>query len=156
WLEIDGVFAKSFPVVNSGALLQPSLSLEGDLVEVTREFNRDGRHSVFGSAGLIAGREIVTKQVLPAFRGTYATLGDILVSEKEVPAEYFINGEVDTWAYLKGAKTLERTNKVNGHSYAYSEGGIAFPDHLDKASRTIITGEGGRSPSRFKHVVRTD
>jgi DNA (cytosine-5)-methyltransferase 1 len=26
---------------------------------------------------------------------------------------------------------------------------------LDKPSRTIITGEGGRSPSRFKHAVQT-
>ncbi len=33
---------------------------------------------------------------------------------------------------------------------------MAFPDALDKPSRTIITGEGGSSPSRFKHVVRTE
>ena len=32
---------------------------------------------------------------------------------------------------------------------------MAFPDYLDRASRTIITGEGGPGPSRFKHVVRT-
>jgi DNA (cytosine-5)-methyltransferase 1 len=37
----------------------------------------------------------------------------------------------------------------------FSEGGMAFPDSLDQPSRTIITGEGGSSPSRFKHVVRT-
>lgn len=37
----------------------------------------------------------------------------------------------------------------------YSEGGMAFPDDLNKPSRTIITGEGGSSPSRFKHIVRT-
>ena len=29
-----------------------------------------------------------------------------------------------------------------------------FPDPLDKPSRTIITGEGGSSPPRFKHVVK--
>lgn len=29
-----------------------------------------------------------------------------------------------------------------------------FPDSLDKASRTIITGEGGSSASRFKHVIK--
>ena len=28
-----------------------------------------------------------------------------------------------------------------------------FPDLLDLPSRTIITSEGGKSPSRFKHVV---
>ena len=33
---------------------------------------------------------------------------------------------------------------------------MIYPDQLDKPSRTIITGEGGRSPSRFKHVIKTD
>ena len=32
---------------------------------------------------------------------------------------------------------------------------MAFPDNLDQPSRTIITGEGGAAPSRFKHVIRT-
>ena len=31
---------------------------------------------------------------------------------------------------------------------------MIFPDALDKPSRTIITGEGGATPSRFKHVVK--
>ncbi|WP_438364183.1 DNA cytosine methyltransferase [Zobellia laminariae] len=47
-----------------------------------------------------------------------------------------------------------RTAKT-GFTYNYSEGGMIFPDALDNASRTIITGEGGKSPSRFKHVVQT-
>jgi DNA (cytosine-5)-methyltransferase 1 len=32
---------------------------------------------------------------------------------------------------------------------------MAFPDSIDKPSRTIITGEGGAAASRFKHVVQT-
>ena len=32
---------------------------------------------------------------------------------------------------------------------------MIYPDPLDKPSRTIITGEGGKSPSRFKHVIKT-
>jgi DNA (cytosine-5)-methyltransferase 1 len=32
---------------------------------------------------------------------------------------------------------------------------MVFPDSLDKPSRTIITGEGGKSASRFKHVIKT-
>jgi len=51
------------------------------------------------------------------------------------------------------AKSFERTNKTTGHTYTYSEGKMSFPDSLDKASRTIITGEGGASASRFKHVI---
>ena len=30
---------------------------------------------------------------------------------------------------------------------------MTFPDDLNKASRTIITSEGGNTPSRFKHVI---
>ncbi len=32
---------------------------------------------------------------------------------------------------------------------------MIFPDPLDKPSRTIVTGEGGKSPSRFKHVIKS-
>lgn len=31
---------------------------------------------------------------------------------------------------------------------------MCFPDALDKASRTIITSEGGATASRFKHVIK--
>lgn len=58
------------------------------------------------------------------------------------------------WEYEKGAKKIERTSK-EGFKYVFSEGGMAFPDSLDKPSRTIITGEGGAAASRFKHVVLT-
>jgi len=58
------------------------------------------------------------------------------------------------WEYLKGGKKEIRKTK-EGFEYNYSEGSMVFPDALDKPSRTIITGEGGKSPSRFKHVVQT-
>ena len=32
---------------------------------------------------------------------------------------------------------------------------MIFPDDQSKPSRTIITSEGGSSPSRFRHVVKT-
>ena len=31
---------------------------------------------------------------------------------------------------------------------------MAFPDPIDRPSRTILTGEGGKGASRFKHVVK--
>ena len=51
----------------------------------------------------------------------------------------------------------ERGSRVakNGHRYAYNEGAIAFPDPLDRPSRTVLTGEGGATPSRFKHIIAT-
>ena len=33
---------------------------------------------------------------------------------------------------------------------------MIFPDSTEKPSRTIITGEGGASPSRFKHVIKVE
>src|SRR5690606_33440142 len=83
-------------------------------------------------------------------------LGNILIPEDDVPKSYFINdSDLDKWYYLKGGKSEQRTNKASGFTYNYSEGPMIFPDPLDKPSRTIITGEGGASPSRFKHVVTT-
>lgn len=38
--------------------------------------------------------------------------------------------------------------------YRYQEGQIAYPDHLDTASRTIITAEIGKSPSRTRHLIK--
>ena len=43
----------------------------------------------------------------------------------------------------------------SGFEYNYAEGAMIFPDDLNKPSRTIITSEGGASPSRFRHVVKT-
>jgi DNA (cytosine-5)-methyltransferase 1 len=79
-----------------------------------------------------------------------------LIDENNVPDEYFIpSSELPKWQFHKGAKSLERVKK-DGTVYSYDEGPVSFPDSLDKPSRTIITGEGGRSPSRFKHVVLTE
>ena len=32
---------------------------------------------------------------------------------------------------------------------------MAFPDLKTNPSRTILTGEGGTTPSRFKHIIKT-
>ena len=75
--------------------------------------------------------------------------------DKDVPEEFYISPqELEKWRKLKGAKKERRTTKT-GYEYSYSEGPVTFPDNLDKASRTIVTGEGGRGASRFKHVVET-
>lgn len=60
--------------------------------------------------------------------------------------------DLPKWSYLKGSKKVVR-QRPNGTVYTYSEGAMTFPDPLDRPSRTIITGEGGASASRFKHVV---
>jgi DNA (cytosine-5)-methyltransferase 1 len=57
---------------------------------------------------------------------------------------------------MVGGMTVELDrDEVSGSSFAYGykEGGMAFPDSLNDAGRTIITSEGGASVSRFKHVI---
>ena len=70
--------------------------------------------------------------------------------------EFFVSEDkLGDWEYLKGGKRIERVSK-SGHSYMYSEGSMAFPDATDKPSRTILTGEGGVTPSRFKHIIQVE
>ena len=100
-------------------------------------------------------RAIITSKVFPKYSGKRTYLKDILLPENKVPEEFYINGSLEKWKYLKGAKKETRFNKKRDFSYKYVEGSMVFPDSLDAPSRTIITGEGGSGPSRFKHVVQT-
>ena len=73
-----------------------------------------------------------------------------------MPAGFFIDSStLPRRTCLKGAKTIDRVS-ASVHSYVYQEGAVAFPDPLDRPSRTVITGEGGAAPSRTKHAVRTE
>ena len=102
-------------------------------------------------------RQVHTFDQKPVYNGVELTLGDILISDLDVPEQFYIpTDEVERWQYAKGSKSEKRINKTTGFEYNYSEGAMAFPDSKEKPSRTIITGEGGASPSRFKHIILTD
>ncbi len=153
----DGVFAKAFPAhAKIGGAT--TFTLEGDLADITERFNNGASRGTgpFGNTGIMVGRQVFTTTVGAEHTGASTTLGDILIPEKDVPVEFIIpERRLKDWAYLKGSKKEQRTNKTSGFAYNYAEGAMAFPDALDKAARTIITGEGGNAPSRFKHVIRT-
>ena len=154
WILFDGVMAKAFPLEQknkSGS----SFKIEGTIKEVSDNFNVKQKNSPFGNTGIMANRQVYTIDTTPVYNGTYMTLGGNIVDESLVPDNFFIPiSDIARWEYEKGAKKIERTSK-EGYKYIFSEGGMSFPDALDRPSRTIITGEGGTSPSRFKHVIRT-
>jgi DNA (cytosine-5)-methyltransferase 1 len=154
WVLHDGVFAEAFPMAPAPA--GPiSFPIAGDLVEITQQFNANGGKSPFLDAGIMAGREVITFKTTPEYSGPHTLLGDILVPEQQVPPAFFVDqASLAQWEYLKGGKREERVNGSTGFTYRYMEGSMVFPDALDKPSRTVITGEGGATPSRFKHVVR--
>ena len=155
WLIKKGTIANAFPVNATSELFCSKFELQGDLVEITNHFNKGKKQSPFMNAGLMVEGEVSTIKVTPDYQGTFTVLGDIL-QNGAVAEEFFVKEEdKEKWSYLKGSKTIERVSS-EGHKYKYSEGGMIYPDALDKASRTIITGEGGKSPSRFKHVIQTN
>ena len=83
------------------------------------------------------------------------TLGDVLISASNVDPKFIVDPKsLKKWRYLKSAKSIERTHKESGTTYQYAEGNMAFPDLLTNPSRTILTGEGGFTPSRFKHIIK--
>lgn len=154
WVLYDGVLAKAFPFVMKDGCMS-MFDIEGDISEVSANFNKGKKDSPFGDAGMIRGRHVFSVDAEASYGGSRMTLGDCLIDEDFVPDEFYIpQAEVARWEYEKGAKKIERTSK-EGFKYVFSEGGMAFPDYLDRPSRTIITGEGGAAASRFKHVVLT-
>ena len=154
WVLYDGVMAQSFPFKQKEKTLSV-FDIEGSVQEISATFNQEKGESPFGNAGMMMDRHVFSADAIAMYEGIFQTLGDNLVSEEFVPEDFFISEEdLSKWQYEKGAKKISRVSK-EGYEYVFSEGGMAFPDCLDKPSRTMITGEGGAAPSRFKHVVQT-
>lgn len=154
WVLYEGVLAKAFPFTAKDNSLS-GFEITGSIPEVSDKFNKNGKTSPFGTAGIMRNRVVYSIDAEAVYDGPTMTLGGNVIDEALVPEEFFIpNDEVAKWEYEKGAKKIERTSK-GGYKYIFSEGGMAFPDSLEKPSRTIITGEGGASASRFKHVILT-
>lgn len=163
YIQETGITAKAFPIKRPMLLSSPNFPLrrnkEADLAEVSLEFNKGAKKtstSPFKKCGIMKDGVVYTFDGTPDYQGPWATLGDVLLQPTEIPQEYYISPEdvlkPKGWKYLKGAKKEQREG-TDGFTYSYNEGAMKFPDPLDNASRTIITGEGGSTPSRFKHVV---
>ena len=153
WIESEGVMSKSFPIKAVSEFKAVDIS-DTSIKTISDTFNNGGAKGIFENSGCMIEGKIITAKVFPNYDGGYQKLKDILVTE-DIEAEFYIDNEdLDKWYYLKGAKKEIRKSK-SGFEYNYSEGGMIFPDELDNPSRTIITGEGGKSASRFKHVIST-
>ena len=157
WIMKNGVIAKAFPAHQSEETeleLFPDVEIKGDLADITDNFNKEkGGKGIFENSGLMFNREVWTTKTKPDYEGESTTLKDILVSHNEVSQEFYLDKDFEKWEYLKGAKR-EKRKKSNGEIFYYVEGPMVFPDSLDRPARTIITSEGGQTPSRFKHVIK--
>jgi len=154
WILQSGTLAQALPVISENKLFPTEFNLKGDIVYISENFNKGGTVGLFENTGIMINGLVTTIKTQHCYEGKIMILKDLL-QNGEVSPEFYINeNDLEKWFYLKGPKKEMRTN-AQGFEYNYSEGGMIFPDPLDKPSRTIITGEGGKSPSRFKHVIQT-
>ncbi len=154
WLLKSGIMPKAFPIETINETSINSFELRDPEVE-TEHFNKGGKNTLFENAGVMVAGKVYTVKINAKYKGKKTVLRDILEKEN-VPENFFIKkSQLPIWKQLKGGKSEMRTSK-SGFKYKYSEGPVSFPDSLERPSRTIVTGEGGSTPSRFKHVVEVE
>lgn len=154
WVSHSGIMNAAFPMIFDTKPTDDKL--EKELVKISENTDKyNAKNRPFANAGIMFKRKYFTGAGKAKYSGKYETLGDILLDENEIPDEYFIlESEKAKWKKLKDGKSEPRVTK-SGFPYFYKEGPVTYPDALDRASRTVVTGEGGRGASRFKHVVET-
>lgn len=150
----SGIMSRAFPFNPVGNISY--VDIPKDPFVATKDFNSEGsKTSPFLDAGVMVDNRVITCKVEEVYKGQFKTLGDVLSPESEIPDNFFVDdSQLERWEKLKSSKREERINKHTGQTYFYSEGSMAFPDLLTNPSRTILTGEGGTSPSRFKHIIK--
>ncbi len=152
-----GILARALPV-NQIHLNCSEVEIDKDVEKVSKYFNKAaGAQSPFFNSGVFVNGVAYTLKTEARQNGVvHRTLGDVLQKDSEVDEAFYIpDSQLKEWKFLKGAKSIERIHKQSGTKYKYAEGSMAFPDLLSNPSRTILTGEGGTSPSRFKHIIKT-
>jgi DNA (cytosine-5)-methyltransferase 1 len=145
-LHGKGFFVDKFPIEKGYSKSHPpyTAELNSDVVEVSDTFSLRFRNS-----GIMLDSNVYTEETIPLTIPA-KTLKDILVTG--VDRKYYLGDDLSTWNFMKGAKKIDRVSKATGHKYQYAEGPVAFPDHLDKPGRTMLTSES--SKNRSTHVVR--
>jgi DNA (cytosine-5)-methyltransferase 1 len=148
----SGILPRAFPV--SAVENLTVISIEATPDELTRSFGVALKTSPFKNSGVFINGMAYTSKVTSVLATGPLSLGDVVLEPDLIPDQYWIPpSRVEEWRYLKGAKSIDRVHKETGTHFKYSEGKMAFPDLLENPARTIITGEGGTGPSRFKHVI---
>jgi DNA (cytosine-5)-methyltransferase 1 len=149
-----GILARALPIEKFTENMH-EIDLSADADELSSKFNKGKEKSPFLNSGCFMDGIAYTIKSQAKLAAKPIVLGDVLQPDSQVPDEYWVEEKrLKEWQYLKGAKSIERTHKGSGVTYNYAEGKMAFPDLLTNPSRTILTGEGGTTPSRFKHIIK--
>jgi DNA (cytosine-5)-methyltransferase 1 len=148
WLAENGVLCKGFPAKYE---LTSVFQIKEDLVELSQMFNKSSKLSKFNKSGVFINGTCYTSNIIPIVEQK-CTLRTIVRNEQVDDSFYISPDLINKWEVAKGSQKTERITS-EGFRYNYSVGAMKFPDSLDEPARTIVTGEGGKTPSRFKHVI---
>ena len=144
-----GFFANTFPVKQRPYKNRISnCTLDEDISKISEEFSHD-----FKTAGVMIKNEIFTAQT-EAEQIPLTPIKSILLNETDVLDKFYLTeSQIERFAYLRGAKKIERVT-ADGHKYIFSEGGLSATDLLDRPSRTMLTSEG--TVNRSTHIVEVN
>lgn len=135
-----GLFATQFPIKKKFPVKnrQVFYDLGEDIVDVSDNFT-----GTVWNTGVMRYGKYYSIDTEPDFDGKPITLREILQNESDVPEKYFLTDpdKLEKFQFLRGPKRIERTS-ADGHTYIYSEGGMAPYDDLDLPGRTMLTSEG--------------
>lgn len=145
---VNGVFSKAFPILSHSQTFTESWI---DELEHTDISALSAKQKVYlYNAGLMINGRIYSVDVQPKTE-PFIPLRTILEAGP-IDEHFFLREEdMPRWLYAKGAKHEPRRRR-DGSTYYFSEGAVAFPEPLDKPSRTMLTSEG--QVGRSSHVVQ--
>ncbi|HOQ78714.1 MAG TPA: DNA (cytosine-5-)-methyltransferase [Candidatus Absconditabacterales bacterium] len=143
-INVNGIFAKTFPIVKNEKVKECDISKFNDLVKFSDTFAFE-----FENSGIMANGIIYTSKTTPIYIEP-VTLGQIVVND--VKEEYYLTEkEVKKFEYLRGSKKIPRVD-ANGFEYMYSEGAMSPFDDLNLPGRTMLTSEG--TINRSTHIIK--
>lgn len=144
----DGIFAKAFPAASHSRAYTESW-IDELAYEDTPALSAQQKAYLYNAGVMMNGR-IYSVDVRPKPE-PFVPLRAILETGP-VDEHFFLREEdMPRWIYAKGAKHEPRRRR-DGSTYYFSEGAVAFPEPLDKPSRTMLTSEG--QVGRSSHVVQ--
>ena len=151
YLFHSGLFATQFPIKPTPVKnRQVYYELAEDIVEVSDNFT-----GTVWNTGVMRHGKYYSVDTQCDYKGQPITLGEILQDEKDVPEKYYLtdSAKLEKFQYLRGPKKIERTSE-DGHTYTYSEGGMAPTDDLNLPGRTMLTSEG--TVNRSTHFIKVN
>ncbi|SHK62116.1 DNA (cytosine-5-)-methyltransferase [Tepidibacter formicigenes] len=149
WIHNQGFFQNEFPIQKHFETKHTPIEKQMEYIDLADV--SDNFQLTFRNTGIMTNGKIYTEETNPT-KHPQVSLGSIL--ETNVDEQYYIDTDEEKlkkWIYLKGPKRIERTSKT-GHTYTFSEGGLSFPDPIEKPGRTMLTSES--SLNRSTHVVK--